>query len=76
MNERYILYAKAHRKSPREILTLDTKKHLGGCMAGYILWISTAKISFKKDHPEAFHGNRIWDQEKFTKYLQGQNNDK
>lgn len=39
-NPRYVAYAKAHDRTPDAQLTHDREVWPGGCMAGFMLWIS------------------------------------
>lgn len=42
INPRYYFYSKAHGRTHEEMLEYDRKRYPGGCMCGFILWI-TAK---------------------------------
>lgn len=39
-NSRYVEYAKRAGKSPDEMLVQDEEKWPGGCMCGFMCWIS------------------------------------
>lgn len=39
-NPRYVAYAKANGRSPAAMLENDRQEYPGGCMAGFICWIS------------------------------------
>jgi hypothetical protein len=66
-NPRYVLYAKAHGKSPEEMMAHDEKAWPGGIMTGFTLWISQQAQILYKAHPEAFidrwtiSDNGAWD---------------
>lgn len=55
MNPRYVAYARVHGKSPKEMLAHDKEAHPGGCMAGFILWISQAKRAYLEKNPVQRH---------------------
>lgn len=38
---RYVQYARAHGHTPPKMLAQDKVKFPGGCMGGYILWITS-----------------------------------
>lgn len=59
MNPRYIAYAKTHGRTPKKQLEYDREQYPGGCMCGFILWISKNLREFKKKHPECFIGPLI-----------------
>lgn len=62
-NPRYIAYAKAHGKSPDEMLASQKS------MAGFIIWIGEQVVDFREAHPEAFVGSAIRDHEAFNSFL-------
>jgi hypothetical protein len=50
-NPRYVLYARAHGRTPEEMLAHDDEAFPGGIMAGFIIWINqqwNAFVEFKK----------------------------
>jgi hypothetical protein len=58
---RYVAYCLAHgATSPEEMLARDTEQYPGGCMTGYILWISWKW----REWPGA-----AWDHEGFDAWL-------
>ena len=69
---RYLAYCKVHAMPPEKTLAHDRKKFPGGLMCGFINWIAEKKAEFKKCSPESFYGDFISDQDKFTKFLEGQ----
>lgn len=38
-NPRFVAYAKAHNRTPEEMLVLEEERFPGGKMAGYMLWV-------------------------------------
>jgi hypothetical protein len=70
-NPRYVLYAKAHGKSPEDMLKHDKEVWPGGCMCGFIIWIGKQERAFFKAHPECFFDRYlICDQNAWTKWLE------
>ena len=63
LNPKYVAYAKAHGRTPEEMMQHDAEAYPGGCMTGFILWMSEMKKEFWKASPQSFcvdqHG--IWD---------------
>jgi hypothetical protein len=53
-NPHYESYAKAHGKSPKDMLAYDKEAWPGGCMCGFILWINEQHQRFFVKQPEAF----------------------
>lgn len=53
-NPRYVVYARAHGKTPDEMMAHDDKAWPGGVMCGFIIWMSQQQTLFYKAHPEAF----------------------
>lgn len=49
---RYLAYAAAHSKEPDEMMEHDHKRWPGGCMTGFILWISEQWRAWKDAQPE------------------------
>lgn len=72
-NPRYIAYAKAHGETPEGRMETDKRRWPGGCMVGFMLWMSDMKAIFHKQHPEAFMGSSsldaLVDQEAWTAFL-------
>ena len=69
---RFVAYARYHGRTPAQQLEHDQGQYSGGCMAGFICWISTQLGSFYAKHPEAFVSrDTLRDQEAFTRFLRG-----
>jgi hypothetical protein len=69
-NPYYVAYASAHGESPEKMLDADSIKYEGGCMTGFILWISEQCKKFKKEHPEAMVDNyTIGDRDAWGRFL-------
>lgn len=49
-NPRYVAYAKAHHKSPAEMLAHDEYEWPGGCMAGFMDWLGEQWDTFEDAH--------------------------
>jgi hypothetical protein len=49
-NPRYVIYAEAHGNSPEKQSELDESEWPGGCMTGFILWMSPRIQDFNKSH--------------------------
>ncbi len=76
-NPRYTAYARAHDKSPDEMLSHDKNEWPGGCMVGFMLWIGEQKKAFRDQSPEAFYVDvernvtlNIVDQKAWDRFLQ------
>lgn len=66
---RYLAYCNANGLTPEEQLERDRAAYPGGCMCGYILWISHNLSRFRAHSPSAFLGNALHDQDGFTSFL-------
>ena len=53
-NPLFVAYARVHGHEPQQQLDHDQKAWPGGCMCGFMLWMSALKERFRKLHPEAF----------------------
>ena len=72
-NPRYVAYAATMGRTPEAQLVADREVWPGGCMVGFMLWISACKQAFHKLRPDAFLGNsydQLYDQDAFADYLQ------
>lgn len=71
MNPRYIVYARAHGKSPEEMKAHDEEAWPGGRMAGYMLWISENLTAFLCERP-TIKRHMMWEDEQsaFTAWLE------
>lgn len=47
-NPRYTAYACSHGLSETAMLEADRAKYPGGCMAGYIIWVSNKASEFRR----------------------------
>ena len=52
-NPRYVCYARAHNRTPAEQLAQDKLDWPGGCMAGFMLWMSARWVEFWNLHEPA-----------------------
>lgn len=70
-NPRYAAYARAHGRTPEAMLEHDRAEFPGGCMAGFIAWMSKQNAAFFLDSPGSFVGcGRIGDQAAWTAFLE------
>jgi len=70
LNPRYVAYATAHGKSPAEMMAADDIEWPGGCMTGFILWMSERKQAFYKARPGCFlDRHAICDMEAWDEFL-------
>lgn len=70
-NPRYAAYALAHGMTPDAMMEHDRIAYPGGCMCGFVLWMSEQKRAFWEPCPEAFFDRgRILDQDAWTSFLQ------
>jgi hypothetical protein len=67
----YTAYAQAHGRLPAEMMEHDRAAWPGGCMCGFILWMSEQKQAFWKACPSAFlDRDTIYDLAAWTAFLQ------
>jgi hypothetical protein len=70
-NPHYLAYARAHDKSPTEMFDYDFAAWPGGCMCGFLLWISDRKQEFWNEQPQAFLDEVLYhDQTAWAAFLQ------
>ncbi len=55
----FTAYATAQGRSPDDQIKHDKTKYPGGCMCGFILWMSERLRAFKTKHPEHCIGDVI-----------------
>ncbi len=58
-NPRYVLYAKANKQTPEEMLISDDNTWPGGKMCGFILWIGEKWNKFDKLFWNEYGGLRL-----------------
>jgi hypothetical protein len=51
----YLAYARAHGRSPEEMLQADRAAYPGGRMAGYLVWIGSRVEEWRKLNGRARH---------------------
>lgn len=69
MNPRFVAYAASKGLTPEDALARDKKRYPGGCMCGFILWISRKQREFFQRHPECYIGPIISNQKAWDKFL-------
>ena len=69
-NPRYVAYARAHGRTPDAMLEHDREKYPGGCMCGFILWMSKMQQAFYAASPGSFLGHTICDHAAWDVFLQ------
>jgi hypothetical protein len=62
-------YCKANGRTPAKQLAHDRRKFPGGCMCGFILWMSAKLSAFKLAHPEACIGGFVRDHKAKVRFL-------
>jgi hypothetical protein len=68
---RYAAYAQAHGRTPDAMLEHDCAAWPGGCMCGFLVWMSRQTQAFRKVRPDAFFDkHRIGDMAAWTAFLQ------
>lgn len=73
INPHYAAYSRAHGRSIDAMMEHDRKEYPGGCMCGFILWISKQSQAMYDVHPEAFlERGRIRDGVAWAQWLQDQ----
>ncbi len=68
--KRYIAYAKAHGKTPDEMLDHDNHH-----MVNYMLWLGNGVVEYRQENPDAFTGSRLVDHDGFDRYLEDYSGD-
>ncbi len=67
---RFIIYAAAYGRTAAAQLEHDEAAWPGGCMVGFMLWITAQRRAFKAAHPEHFLYDGIANQDAWTEWLQ------
>jgi hypothetical protein len=69
-NPRYLAYCYSNGQTdPDEMLRIDQERWPGGIMGGFILWSNDQLFLFRKEHPEAFLSDRLFDHQAYDKWL-------
>lgn len=70
-NPRYVAFARLHGRNTDEQLAYDREAWKGGCMTGFILFISKMVRAFREHSPHCFVGPNISErgQDAFTKFI-------
>ena len=48
-NPRYVAYARAHGRDPATMLAIDKRRLPGGCMVGFLVWMSTRWQEWRRE---------------------------
>ena len=73
INPRYAAYAKAHGRTTADMMERDRAAWPGGCMCGFLVWMSEQHRAFFKTCPSAFlDRHTIRDQAAWTAFLQNE----
>ena len=67
---RYVAYAATNSNTPDAQIESDQVEFPGGCMCGFICWISLQTRRYRLRHPERFIGLVVADQAHWTEFLQ------
>lgn len=68
---RYAAYARAHGRTPESMIEHDRAEFPGGCMAGFLAWMSKQKAAFFRESPGSFvDRGMIGDQAAWTAFLE------
>ena len=66
----FIAYATAQGRLPDAQIEHDKAQYPGGCMCGFILWMSQKLTAFKRRHPEHCVGDIISDHDAKCAFLE------
>lgn len=66
---RYIAYAAANNMTPSAMLSHDKDRFKGGCMAGFMIWITEKSREYQDASPESFIGKSLINHEGFTDFI-------
>lgn len=68
-NSRYVAYARAHGRTPDEMLEADRNSWPGGIMAGYVIWIGKQWTEWSAQNPGHTGSMTPEDHEAFDRWL-------
>lgn len=71
-NPRYVAYARAHQRTPEQMLAQDEVEYPGGKMAGFMIWIQSRWSEFEKASKPPRVDSAIWRgwmQDEFDQWL-------
>ena len=66
----FTAYATAQGRLPDAQIEHDKEAYPGGCMCGFILWMSKKLAAFKRKHPEHYIGDAIRDHDAKCAFLE------
>lgn len=68
-NPRFVAYSQEQGRDPEAQIAHDKAAFPSGCMVPFMAWGSKKLASFRADHPEAFHGLHLANQDAYTAWL-------
>lgn len=66
----YVAYAQANGREPGAQLAHDETEYPGGCMRGFICWISSQLSLYRKAKPDSFLRSTLRNYNGFTQFLE------